>query len=108
MAVLKRTMDRAPTIPRDRMMFDVIARIIRVVIMVMAIIETPKDAEYITPEKVFLYTKKMKSPIAKAISIATKTSTIENSTAFSKKLDLKISLNVIICYPNLKFLLLHI
>jgi hypothetical protein len=30
------------------------ARIIRVVIMVIAIMETPNDAEYITPAKVFL------------------------------------------------------
>jgi len=49
MAALKRTIERAPTIPRDKTRFDVTARIIRVVIMVIAMMETPKDAEYMTP-----------------------------------------------------------
>jgi hypothetical protein len=50
MAVRKRTMDNAPTIPRDSTKFDVTARMMRVVIMVIAIMETPKAAEYMTPE----------------------------------------------------------
>ena len=49
MAVRKRTMDRAPTMPRDRTMFDVTARMTSVVIMVRAIRVTPKLEEYMTP-----------------------------------------------------------
>ena len=54
MAVRKRTMDRAPTIPRDRTTLLVTARITTVVIMVRATRVTPKEDEYITPVKVFL------------------------------------------------------
>ena len=49
MAVRKRTMDRAPTMPRDSTMFDVTARITSVVIMVRAMSVTPKVEEYMTP-----------------------------------------------------------
>ena len=49
MAVRKRTMDSAPTMPRDSTMFEVTARITRVVIMVSATSVTPKPEEYITP-----------------------------------------------------------
>jgi hypothetical protein len=44
----------------------------------------------------------MKSPMAKDKSSATPTSKKENSTVFSKKLDLKISLNVIVISSELK------
>ncbi len=54
MAVRKRTMDSAPTIPRDSTTFDVTARMTTVVIMVRATSVTPKLEENITPEKVFL------------------------------------------------------
>ena len=53
-AVLNRTMDSAPTIPRERMTFEVTAVIIRVVTRLIAIREIPKLWEYITPLKVFL------------------------------------------------------
>ncbi len=53
-AVRKRTMDRAPTIPRDSTTLLVTARMTRVVIIVRAISVTPKEEEYITPEYVFL------------------------------------------------------
>ena len=49
MAVRKRTMDRAPTIPRDSTTLDVTARITRVVIIVSATRVTPKLEEYMTP-----------------------------------------------------------
>ena len=47
-------MDSAPTIPSDRTTLEVTARITRAVIIDMATSDTPKVAEYMTPEKVFL------------------------------------------------------
>jgi len=47
--VLKRTMDRAPTMPRDAIRFDDTAKITRVVIKFIPIKVIPKDDEYITP-----------------------------------------------------------
>ena len=49
MAVRKRTMDSAPTMPRDRTTLEVTARMTCAVIMVRAISVTPKEEEYITP-----------------------------------------------------------
>ena len=49
MAVRNRTMDNAPTMPRERTMLLVTARISRVVIMVRTMRVTPKLGEYITP-----------------------------------------------------------
>ena len=49
MAVRKRTMDSAPTMPSDSTTLLVTARITMVVIMVMAISAPPKDWESITP-----------------------------------------------------------
>ena len=54
MAVRKRTIDNAPTIPRESTTFDVTAKITRVEIIVSATRVTPNVDEYITPEKVFL------------------------------------------------------
>ena len=48
-AVRKRTMLSAPTMPRESTTLLVTARITRVVIMVRAISVTPKVLEYITP-----------------------------------------------------------
>ena len=48
-AVRKRTMERAPTIPSDRTALLVTARMTTVVIIVRATSVTPKLAEYITP-----------------------------------------------------------
>ena len=48
-AVRKRTIDNAPTIPSDSTTLDVTARITSVVIMVRATSVTPKLEEYITP-----------------------------------------------------------
>ena len=50
MAVRKRTMDRAPTMPRDRTTLDVTASITIVVIMAMATRDPPKVRLNITPE----------------------------------------------------------
>ena len=50
MAVRKRTMDRAPTIPKDNTTLEVTARMTMVVIMVMATREPPKVRLNITPE----------------------------------------------------------
>ena len=52
MAVRKRTIDSAPTMPRERMTLEVTARMMRVVTRVMATSDAPKEAEYITPLKV--------------------------------------------------------
>ena len=49
MAVRKRTIDRAPTMPRDKTTLDVTARMTKVVIMVRARSVTPNPEEYITP-----------------------------------------------------------
>ena len=49
MAVRKRTIERAPTMPRDRTTLEVTARITIEVIMVSAISVVPKPEEYITP-----------------------------------------------------------
>ena len=48
-AVRNRTMDRAPTMPRDSTMLLTTVIISRVVISDRAISVTPKLAEYITP-----------------------------------------------------------
>ena len=53
-AVRKRTMDNAPTMPRDNTTLEVTARMTTVVIIVSATSVTPKLEEYMTPEKVFL------------------------------------------------------
>ena len=49
MAVRNRTMDRAPTMPRERTMLLVTARMSRVVMRVRAMRVTPKLGEYMTP-----------------------------------------------------------
>ena len=49
-AVLNRTMDSAPTMPRERTTLEVTARMTRVVMRVSATRVTPKLAEYMTPE----------------------------------------------------------
>jgi len=49
MAVLKRTMDRAPTMPRERTTLEVTARMTKVEIMVRPTSVTPKLEEYMTP-----------------------------------------------------------
>ena len=49
MAVRKRTMDSAPTMPRDSTTLLTTVRISSAVIMARAISVTPKLAEYITP-----------------------------------------------------------
>ena len=54
MAARKRTMDRAPTMPRDRTTLEVTARITSVVTMVRPTRVMPKPEEYITPWKVCL------------------------------------------------------
>ena len=49
MALRNRTMERAPTIPSDRMTLDVTARMMSVVMRVSAISDMPKVSEYMTP-----------------------------------------------------------
>ena len=51
-AVRKRTIESAPTIPKERTIFEVTARITSVVIITRAINVTPKFEEYITPANV--------------------------------------------------------
>ena len=53
-ADLNLTIDNAPTIPSDKITLEVIARIINVVIKVIATKDIPKLSEYITPLNVFL------------------------------------------------------
>ena len=48
-AVRKRTIDSAPTMPSESTTLDVTARITIVVTIVMAISEPPKDCENMTP-----------------------------------------------------------
>jgi hypothetical protein len=88
-------MDKAPTIPSDNTTFDVTAKITTVVIIVKATSVTAKLEEYITPENVFLYTKKINNPKQNANAKAITISNILTLATLSKKLDLKISLNVI-------------
>ena len=95
MAVRKRTIDSAPTIPRLSTTLLVTARITTVVIMVNATSVTPKLEEYMTPEKVFLYTRKMNRPRPNARIRASSMSKTLTLATFSRKLDLKISLKVI-------------
>jgi len=71
----------------------------KVVISVIRSSDKPKLAEYITPLKVFLYTINIKRPRAKARASAITISSGENDTTFSRKLDLKISLKVMIYSP---------
>ena len=49
-AVLNRTMESAPTMPRDRTTLEVTARMTSVVMRVRATSVTPKLEEYMTPE----------------------------------------------------------
>jgi hypothetical protein len=67
-----------------------------VVISDIATREMPNDIEYITPQKVFLYTKKIKRPKTKEMIRAIAISNTEKDVTFSKKLDLNTSLKVII------------
>ncbi len=103
-AVLNLTIDNAPTMPKDSTTLEVTARITTVVIMVRAISVTPKPEEYITPEKVFLYTKKINIPSPKAKSNAAAISTTLTLETFSIKPDLKISLKVIFAFTPFLFI----
>jgi len=49
MAVRKRTMERAPTIPRDRTTLEVTARMTKVVSTVSSTSEVLKGFDYMTP-----------------------------------------------------------
>jgi hypothetical protein len=84
-------MERAPTMPSERMTFEVIAIMISVVINVIAIRDTPKLAEYMTPLNVFLYTRNINIPRTKARPSAITVSKIENEVTLSRKLVLKMS-----------------
>ncbi|MFQ9799169.1 MAG: hypothetical protein ACLR23_09815 [Clostridia bacterium] len=53
-AVRKRTMDNAPTMPRDNTTLEVTARMTTVADHRKRHSVTPKLEEYMTPEKVFL------------------------------------------------------
>lgn len=77
---MNRTIERAPTIPSDGMMLEVTARLINTVIRAMVMIETPNGTEFITPMKVLLYIKKMKSSNAKTKPIASSMSKIDISS----------------------------
>ena len=99
MAARKRTMDSAPTMPRDSTTLLVTARIVMVVIMARATRVTPKLDDHITPEKVFLWTSRMNSPRPKARVSASAMSSRLTPPMFSRKLDLKISCNVMIFSP---------
>lgn len=91
MAVRNRTIDNAPTIPKDSTMLLVTAKISKVVIIDKAMSVTPKLAEYMTPAYVFLYTKAINSPNA---NDKVNAKTISNNgivSTFSKKFDLKTS-----------------
>ena len=96
------TIERAPTIPRESTTLDVTAIITSVVTRESPTSDMAKPVEYMIPEKVFLYIRKMKSPRINAKAMPTRTSTGENSVTLSKKLDLKILLNVI-CFSSYKY-----
>ena len=91
MAVLKRTIDNAPTIPKDDTTLLVMDNITKVVIKDNPMREIPKLEEYITPEKVFLYTKKIKIPKQKAKRNDSIISKAVIDAMLFKKLDLNIS-----------------
>jgi hypothetical protein len=76
------------------------ANIISVVIRDIPIRDTPNPDEYITPLKVFLYTKKINKPSTKARPREMAVSAAEKEVTLSTKLDLKISLKVIISLLN--------
>ncbi len=95
MAARKRTIDSAPTMPRESTTLLVTAKMTMVVIMARATSVTPKLDEYITPEKVFLYTSRIKRPIPNAKMSASAISSRLTLVTFSRKLDLKMSWNVI-------------
>lgn len=59
--------------------------------MVSATRVTPKLEEYITPVKVFLYTRKMNSPMPKARASASTMSSTLTLVTFSRKLDWNMS-----------------
>ena len=67
------------------------------VIIASATRVTPKLEEYITPEKVFLYTKKMKRPIAKERRSAIAMSIKFTLVTLLRKLDLKMSEKFVVC-----------
>ena len=91
MAVRKRTMDSAPTIPRDSTTLLTTVMIRIVVISARAIRVVPKLAEYITLLQLFLYTKKINKPMRNARTRAMAISRTEIPVIFSRKFDLKIS-----------------
>ena len=96
MGVLKRTMERAPTIPSEMTILVEIPMMIKAVAIVIMIREMLKLWEYITPEKVFLYMTYINKPMAKANSNPMRESIIEKLSVLSKKLDLKISLKLVV------------
>ncbi len=67
-AVLKRTMDKAPTIPSDRERLELIVLIISDVTIPSSIIHNANDLEYTTPLNVFLYTYIINNPKINAVS----------------------------------------
>jgi hypothetical protein len=74
----------------------VTAKITKVDIMVRATSVTPKPEEYMTPENVFLYIKNINIPIPNARTREITMSRMDTLVMFSKKLDLKISLKLIV------------
>jgi hypothetical protein len=83
-------MERAPTIPSESTTLLVTARITSVVISVNATKVTPKLEEYITPEKVFLYTKNINMPKQNASNMAMTIVGIVTFVTLFKKLDLNL------------------
>ena len=61
-AVRYRTMDRAPTMPRESMMLELMVTMITAVRMVITTREMLKEWSYTTPIKHFRYTRKIPSP----------------------------------------------
>ena len=94
-AARNRTIESAPTIPRESTTLDVTAMMISVVTRASPTSVSENPLEYITPLNVFLYTINTNSPITSANNIPISVSTAENSVIFSRKPDLKMSLNVI-------------
>ena len=85
--------------PRESTTLEVTAMITSVVTSERPTSVSAKPVEYMTPVSVFLYMRKMKSPMTSAAARPMSVSSSENSLTLSRKLDLKMSLKVMFCPP---------
>ena len=99
-------MDKAPTIPNERMMLEPIAKMMIDVITVIATRDIANPVEYITPVKHFLYTRRINAPrrIERPIliSISSVVKPFNPDITSTKSLNVNVESAIFYHYPNIR------